>query len=162
MSLRDDPEAIMVLAWRHKLQKAFLSNARLPPDQDEMPEFDALFTIIEQYQNMSVTYLTFSKIRKVMRRICFLHPNKVPRDDEFRFRDRAKVLMNQWHQLRLNPNPPQSRIYESEDESAAVTQRMARLGLEGVQRAMFHLPSSSLYARERRRRQVTARRIRGH
>ena len=41
----------------------------------------------------------FSKIGKVIRHISVLPANKVPRDAEFRFRKRAKALVDKWHQL---------------------------------------------------------------
>lgn len=34
-----------------------------------------------------------------MRHINALGPEKVPRDDEFHFRDRAKVLVDKWHEM---------------------------------------------------------------
>jgi len=47
----------------------------------------------------------FSKIGKVMRHIAVLAEDKVPRDEEFKFRDRAKALVDKWHQI-LNANKP--------------------------------------------------------
>lgn len=41
----------------------------------------------------------FSKIGKVMRHIAALTADKVPRDDEFKFRDRAKVLVDKWQRI---------------------------------------------------------------
>ncbi|TFK44037.1 hypothetical protein BDQ12DRAFT_672276 [Crucibulum laeve] len=96
-----DPEATKVRDWRHKLQKAFLSK---PVHKvEDMPALDALFNTVENYDAMTVEYLTFSKIGKVMRHIAVLEDGKVPRDDEFKFRDRAKSLVDKWHQI-LNAN----------------------------------------------------------
>ncbi|KAL0569042.1 hypothetical protein V5O48_012927 [Marasmius crinis-equi] len=91
-----DPEAIKVREWRHKLQKTFLSN-KGPPKESEMPAMDQLFTTIETYEKMDVNYLSFSKIGKVMRHIAALTDDKVPKDDRYRFRERAKKLVDQWH-----------------------------------------------------------------
>jgi hypothetical protein len=55
----------------------------------------------------------FSKIGKVMRHIHLLEPGKVPRDDEYKFRDRAKALVDKWHGI-LNANKA------TEAENAAV------------------------------------------
>lgn len=41
----------------------------------------------------------FSKIGKVMRHINALSKDKVPRDDEFHFKDRAKALVDKWHEV---------------------------------------------------------------
>ncbi|KAL4246596.1 hypothetical protein ABKN59_008780 [Abortiporus biennis] len=100
--LLNDPEAQKVRDWRHKLQKAFL-NTKAAPKDDDMPNLDELFTTVESYDNMTVAYLSFSKIGKVMRHIHALNADKVPRDSEFKFRDRAKVLVDKWHEL-VNAN----------------------------------------------------------
>jgi hypothetical protein len=40
-----------------------------------------------------------------MRHIAALSAEKVPKDDDFKFRERAKVLVDKWHQI-LNANKP--------------------------------------------------------
>lgn len=101
--LGNDPEAGRVRDWRHKLQKAFLSKT-VPADKD-IPNLDHLFSIVESYEHMSVPYLQFSKIGKVMRHIAVLTDDKVPGDDKYRFRDRAKALVDKWHGV-LNAGKP--------------------------------------------------------
>ncbi|RDX55244.1 hypothetical protein OH76DRAFT_880528 [Lentinus brumalis] len=96
--LNNDPEATKVREWRHKLQKAFL-NSKVVPKEEEMPALDQLFSTVENYPNMTMEYLLFSKIGKVMRHIYVLADEKVPRDDEFKFRERAKVLVDKWHDI---------------------------------------------------------------
>ncbi|KAF7288323.1 PWWP domain-containing protein [Mycena chlorophos] len=95
--LENDPDARQVRDWRNKLQKCFLKQSEVPPKESEMPAMDTLFTQVENYEEMSVEYLTFSKIGKVMRHIHLLEPARVPRDDEYNFRDRAKVLVDKWN-----------------------------------------------------------------
>ncbi|KAH9859001.1 hypothetical protein C2E23DRAFT_717222 [Lenzites betulinus] len=106
--LNNDPEAIKVREWRHKLQKAFLNNKALPKE-DDMPALDQLFTTVETYEHMTIEYLTFSKIGKVMRHIHALGTDKVPRDEEFKFRDRAKVLVDKWHDILKTNTAPESK-----------------------------------------------------
>ncbi|KAF9492767.1 hypothetical protein BDN71DRAFT_1473528 [Pleurotus eryngii] len=96
--LAKDPEAVKVREWRHKLQKTFLSPKAMPKEE-EMPAIDSLFTTIETYNRMTIQYLQFSKIGKVMRHIAALDEGKVPRDAEFKFRDRAKDLVETWHHI---------------------------------------------------------------
>ncbi|KAF4567085.1 PWWP domain-containing protein [Pleurotus pulmonarius] len=96
--LAKDPEAVKVREWRHKLQKTFLSPKAMPKEE-EMPAIDSLFTTIQTYNKMTVQYLQFSKIGKVMRHIAALDEGKVPRDAEFKFRDRAKELVETWHHI---------------------------------------------------------------
>ncbi|KAI0332273.1 hypothetical protein GY45DRAFT_1398348 [Cubamyces sp. BRFM 1775] len=105
--LLNDPEAMKVREWRHKLQKAFLNN-KGTPKEEEMPAFDHLFSTIENYDNMTIGYLTFSKIGKVMRHIHALSEDKVPRDEEFKFRERAKVLVDKWHDVLKANGAPES------------------------------------------------------
>ncbi|KAL4073811.1 hypothetical protein J3A83DRAFT_4357782 [Scleroderma citrinum] len=97
--LESDPEARKVREWRHKLQKALLGSKGLP-SPDEMPALDQLFTTVEKYEHPNIiNYLSFSKIGKVMRHIAALTPEKVPRDEEFHFRTRAKALVDKWHTI---------------------------------------------------------------
>ncbi|KIM69674.1 hypothetical protein SCLCIDRAFT_1208172 [Scleroderma citrinum Foug A] len=97
--LESDPEARKVREWRHKLQKALLGSKGLP-SPDEMPALDQLFATVEKYEHPNIiSYLSFSKIGKVMRHIAALTPEKVPRDDEFHFRTRAKALVDKWHTI---------------------------------------------------------------
>ncbi|THU87098.1 hypothetical protein K435DRAFT_354999 [Dendrothele bispora CBS 962.96] len=97
-----DPEAVKVRDWRHRLQKTFLSNKAVPKEQD-MPGMDQLFAAIESYDKMNIEYLQFSKIGKVMRHITALDADRVPKDEEFKFRERAKTLVDKWHQI-LGPS----------------------------------------------------------
>lgn len=102
-TLARDPEAVKVREWRHRLQKAFLG--KNVPDPSDMHTHNTLFSTVEVYDKINIQYLQFSKIGKVMRHIAVLPDDKVPRDEEFRFRDRAKALVEQWHQI-LNANKP--------------------------------------------------------
>ncbi|KAI0364417.1 Tudor/PWWP/MBT, partial [Pilatotrama ljubarskyi] len=106
--LMNDPEALKVREWRHKLQKAFL-NTKATPKEEDMPGLDQLFSTVENYENMTIEYLTFSKIGKVMRHIHALSDDKVPRDDEFKFRERAKVLVDKWHDILKANGAPESK-----------------------------------------------------
>ncbi|TFY79930.1 hypothetical protein EWM64_g4082 [Hericium alpestre] len=96
--LASDPEAVKVKEWRTKLQKTFLNEHKEAKPED-MPACDELFTTIEQYDKMNLTYLSYSKIGKVMRHIYLTAPEKIPRDEEFQFRDRARVLINKWQAI---------------------------------------------------------------
>ena len=108
-----------------------------------MPALDTLFASIESYQNMSVPYLRFSKINKVMRLIMLSPDDKVPRDPEFKFRERARALVNQWRGMldawetslaQTNGNMGGGgdcmEVVEEEDEDAWIALAMARMGLD--------------------------------
>ncbi|BEI81042.1 hypothetical protein CcaverHIS002_0202020 [Cutaneotrichosporon cavernicola] len=87
-----DPEAVKVKDWRHKLQRAFLQKG--VPTATEMDQYDDLFKTIENYGDMKIEYLQFSKIGKVMKKIAAL--TNVPRDDELKITSRAEKLMKEW------------------------------------------------------------------
>ncbi|KAF8599880.1 hypothetical protein BDV93DRAFT_608970 [Ceratobasidium sp. AG-I] len=102
-----DPEADNVKEWRYKLQRAFLNGT-------ELAYLASLFTTIEQYDKMTVEYLAYSKIGKVMRKIIQLI--NVPSDDQYGFRRRAQVLITKWQLL----------ICASEDRALAHQRRPAQ------------------------------------
>ncbi|KAG6829570.1 hypothetical protein H0H92_004119 [Tricholoma furcatifolium] len=112
--LANDPDALKVRDWRHKLQKAFLSS-KSTPDEAEMPNLDTLFSTVEAYDKMTVAYLQFSKIGKVMRHITLLDASKVPRDDEFRFKERAQALVERWQGV-LGPANKKDKDVKEEDK----------------------------------------------
>lgn len=61
-----------------------------------MPACDELFTLLENYNEMTIVHLSQSKIGKVMRHI--QNKENIPRDEEFKFRDRARALVEKWQQ----------------------------------------------------------------
>ncbi|PAV18484.1 Tudor PWWP MBT [Pyrrhoderma noxium] len=91
-NLDNDPEDVKVKDLRHRLQRAFLG--KVPPKDEDMPALDALFIQVEQFK-MSIKNLQHSKIGKVMRHIAALK-EPIPRDEEFKFKDRAQTLVNKW------------------------------------------------------------------
>ncbi|KAF8191663.1 hypothetical protein K438DRAFT_1970643 [Mycena galopus ATCC 62051] len=108
---------IKVRRWRYNLQKAFLSNTKALQKEEEMPLINDLFTTVEGYQNMTVEHLMFTKIGKVMRHIHLLEPAQVPHDDEFKFRERAKALVNKWDGL-FNVNVKMNNVAPNVNASA--------------------------------------------
>ncbi|KAF7368129.1 PWWP domain-containing protein [Mycena sanguinolenta] len=106
METAADPEAQKVHKWRQKLQKTFLGNSTHKPQAtaEVMPAVDALFKALEEYGDMKAEYLNFSKIGKVLRHINRLDASKVPRDDEYHFRERAQALVDKWDEI-LNATP---------------------------------------------------------
>lgn len=91
-----DPATRRVREWRHKLQRAFLSKGGVIVASD-MDAQDATFKTVEAYTDMTVDQLKATKIGKVMKRIH--HLPEIPRDDEFKFRQRAGDLMKRWGAL---------------------------------------------------------------
>lgn len=93
--LAQNPECVKVKDWRHKLQRAFLGKAM--PSADEMPTYDSLFKTIEEYKDITIDALTYSKIGKVMKKLATT--TNIPRNDEFKITDRASKLMQDWQNI---------------------------------------------------------------
>ena len=81
-----------------------------------------------------------------MRHIAALSHERVPRDDEFKFRERAKVLVDKWHQI-LGSNKPNGTENAANgdggaDPHEAVTEGTAAIDLNGKPEgeAMCFLP----------------------
>ena len=86
-----------------------------------MPALDQLLTTIENYNHPNLTqylqvrpasiakitmctnraliFVQFSKITKVMRHITDLPKERIPRDDEFKFRTRATSMVDKWYAI---------------------------------------------------------------
>ena len=60
---------------------------------------DEIFKQLEDYE-MRIDYLAFSKIGKVIRHI--ESKDRIPRQEEFRFQERARTLIAQWR-LKVAP-----------------------------------------------------------
>ncbi|ODN73165.1 hypothetical protein L202_07730 [Cryptococcus amylolentus CBS 6039] len=100
----DDPVSLKVKGWRHVLQKAFLGNSM--PSAESIHSFDETFREIENYEEMTIEALQFSKIGKVMRKMVSL--KNIPENDKYKFTDRAGALMNKWQSYINISNPPAS------------------------------------------------------
>ncbi|KAJ3743908.1 hypothetical protein DFH05DRAFT_1399308 [Lentinula detonsa] len=71
--------------------------------------------------------LQFSKIGKVMHHITALSDDKVPMDSQFKFRDRAKVLVERWQHI-LNTSRVDSK--ESSKPPAKESKNTAANGVD--------------------------------
>ncbi|KAJ7841031.1 hypothetical protein B0H13DRAFT_1584345, partial [Mycena leptocephala] len=99
-----DPQALQVRGWRCELQRTFLG--RVIPAEKEMAHVDSQFSAIENFDNMTLDYLIFSKLGKVLRHIHRLASRQVPRDDLYNFRGRAKALVEKWYKNLTGNRPP--------------------------------------------------------
>ncbi|PVF97043.1 Tudor/PWWP/MBT [Serendipita vermifera] len=98
-ALVNDPEASKIKEWRHQLQRAFLRD-QVKPEAKALPEYDEIFNTIESYQGLTIQYLSYSKIGKVMKKISQLPDDYIPDGDgQFRFRERAGKLVTEWQQI---------------------------------------------------------------
>ncbi|KAI5304793.1 hypothetical protein KEM56_005922 [Ascosphaera pollenicola] len=85
----------LVLYLRHKLQKGFLTRDQAPKE-DEMPSMSQYIQRLESFKDLEVSIIRETKINKVLKGIVKL--NTIPRDEEFRFRERSMSLLSFWRQ----------------------------------------------------------------
>ncbi|KAJ7061375.1 hypothetical protein C8F01DRAFT_1288994, partial [Mycena amicta] len=105
--LAKDPEAIQVRRWRCELQQILLRKedaklsakftARLAsPNDQAMIRLNNVLTQIETYENMTVDYLVFLKILKIVRWIHMLGPLRIHGAEGLRVHERMEVLAAKW------------------------------------------------------------------
>jgi hypothetical protein len=81
--------------------------------RQDMPFCDKIFKHLEEYDEMALHRLALTKIGKVIRHI----ENKVeiPRQEEFRFQERAKALAKRWCWLLEYENDDYSKGSDSKE-----------------------------------------------
>ncbi|UZJ53786.1 hypothetical protein CBS101457_003106 [Exobasidium rhododendri] len=88
-----DPETKKVRGWRHSLQRGFLGKeGSINPNG--LDELDKTMKQVEGYEGITADVLRVTKIGKVMRRVVQLP--SIPRDEEFKFKERAETLCEKW------------------------------------------------------------------
>ncbi|KAJ7508128.1 hypothetical protein B0H11DRAFT_2218125 [Mycena galericulata] len=76
------------------LQRIFLSD--ILANSEEIAQADTRLTAIENFSGMTIDYLVFSKLAKVLRWFYPLKPDQVPKDEYYNFRGRANALVKKW------------------------------------------------------------------
>ncbi|KAI3603762.1 hypothetical protein WG66_006668 [Moniliophthora roreri] len=92
----DDIETEKLRELRKAMQRVML--CWRVPDELEMPTMNVLFSQVEAIKHVTAQQLSSSRMRRFMRHISELDKKKykIPRDDEFNFRKRAKALVSRW------------------------------------------------------------------
>ncbi|KAM5384019.1 hypothetical protein ACJA88_003174 [Fusarium oxysporum] len=90
-----------VLYLRHKLQRGLLTRDQ-QPQESEMEHMSEYVTMLENLKDLEVSIIRATKINKVLKAILKLE--SIPREDDFHFKDRSKVLLDQWTQLLATEN----------------------------------------------------------
>ncbi|KAF8322036.1 hypothetical protein DL93DRAFT_2050812 [Clavulina sp. PMI_390] len=93
------PEAEKVRAWRHELQRAFLSKKDPIKAEDMKKASDQLTTIEEFGEQMTLELLSSSKLGKVIKKMTQLADDAIPNNDEFKIRERSNKLLTEWAKL---------------------------------------------------------------
>ncbi|KXN84366.1 hypothetical protein AN958_12690 [Leucoagaricus sp. SymC.cos] len=119
-----DPEALKVRDWQHELQRKLLDPKRELREED-VPDIDIIFRAIEEYEGITVEKLQYSKLAEVLRHISTLPDDKVPGNDKFMFKQRAKVLVESWKELVVDAAKYQDAVDET--RTAGRTQWTSRV-----------------------------------
>ncbi|KAL2256827.1 hypothetical protein VTK26DRAFT_1062 [Humicola hyalothermophila] len=85
-----------VLFLRHKLQKGLLTRDQ-EPKEEEMKLMSDYITKLEGFPDLEVSIIRATKINKVLKAILKLE--KIPKEDEFKFKPRATVLLEKWNKI---------------------------------------------------------------
>jgi hypothetical protein len=85
-----------VLFLRHKLQKGLLTRDQ-EPKEEEMELMSNYITKLEGFPDLEVSIIRATKINKVLKAILKL--DNIPRESEFKFKERSQVLLDKWNKL---------------------------------------------------------------
>ncbi|KAI9886823.1 MAG: hypothetical protein M1823_001395 [Watsoniomyces obsoletus] len=105
-----------LLFLRHKLQRGLLMRDVPPPDE-EMQDLSDFILKLESYTDLESSIILKTKINKVLKGIIKL--TSIPKDEEFKFRERCKVLLQKWN-LILAADPETPVAGKEDKESAGV------------------------------------------
>jgi hypothetical protein len=87
---------LVVLFLRHKLQKGLCSRDN-PPKSDDMPNMNDHLTALENFQDLESPIIRETKVAKLLKVILKL--TDLPRDEEFKFKDRCGKLLAGWNAI---------------------------------------------------------------
>lgn len=116
--LRSSCSLWLVLFLRHKLQKGFISRDQ-PPKEDEMATMATYFDKLESHTDLEVSIIRTTKINKVLKMIVKL--NAIPRDEDFKFRQRAMNILSAWKNVLDSDVPPPSGEKDAKPAANGVT-----------------------------------------
>lgn len=83
-----------VLFLRHKLQKGLLTKEQ-QPKEEEMKMMSDYLSKLEGFPDLEAEIIKLTKINKVLKAI--LKVDNIPKEEEFRFKPRSQVLLNEWN-----------------------------------------------------------------
>ena len=102
-----------VLYLRHKLQRGLLTRDQ-QPQESEMKQMSEFVTILENFADLEVSIIRTTKINKVLKAILKL--DSIPREDEFKFKERSQKLLDKWNKLMADDSSPTNGVNGSESK----------------------------------------------
>lgn len=96
-----------VLFLRHKLQKGLLARDE-EPKEEEMKTMSEYVTKLETFPDLEVDIIRKTKINKVLKAILKL--GSIPKETEFKFKDRSQSLLEKWNKLLADESTPANGV----------------------------------------------------
>ncbi|KFY08748.1 hypothetical protein V492_05952 [Pseudogymnoascus sp. VKM F-4246] len=120
---------------RHKLQKGLLGTNK--PKEEEMKQMSEFITKLEGYADLEVSIIRATKINKVLKGILKLE--EIPKEAEFKFRDRSTDLLTKWNKILESDTPAPASAQTNgtskeqvNGDSAKADDATATTGLDGA------------------------------
>jgi len=113
-----------VMFLRHKLQKGLISRSE-PVLPEHMDDMDKHLTDLERFQDLETEIIRESKVNKLLKVILKL--KVIPRDEEFKFKERCTKLLAAWNALLAvdepngTPAPPPNGVNDKGESTPAET-----------------------------------------
>ena len=99
----------LVLYYRHKLQRGFLSRDTVPK-AEEMKSMSDFLGELETYLDLEGSIIRATKIHKVLKQMIKLE--NIPLEEDFKFKDRSAKLLVRWNETLSNEWPTDEKAEE--------------------------------------------------
>lgn len=98
--IAEDEQEKECFRLRHDIQRAIVDPPKNGKEIDaaNIHVVDELFTTVENYP-LKITHLRTSKLGKLMKYISAMPPEVIPKDSEYKFRERARALMDKFREI---------------------------------------------------------------
>ena len=107
---------VLVLYYRHKLQRGFLSRDTVPK-AEEMKSMSDFLSELEMFPDLEGSIIRATKIHKVLKQMIKL--DHIPLEEEFKFKDRATKLLSKWNDTLTSDGPSDEKGEDKEEEKPA-------------------------------------------
>ncbi|OIW35364.1 hypothetical protein CONLIGDRAFT_566910 [Coniochaeta ligniaria NRRL 30616] len=133
-----------VLFLRHKLQRGLLTKEQ-GPKEEEMKTMSDYISKLEAFPDLEVSIIRATKINKVLKAI--LKMDSIPKEDEFKFKPRSQVLLDQWTRLLAVDEKPSGEATNGVNGSAQSSKKSpepaAKAKTNGVKEASEDAPEAA-------------------
>jgi hypothetical protein len=96
------------------------------PKEEEMKQMSDFMDKLEGYADLEVSIIRATKINKVLKAILKL--TEIPKESEFRFKDRSKSLLEKWNKILESAEQPAASVTPApgDDDSKDLTNGVSK------------------------------------